>query len=211
MLAGNCATSLGTVAGMGGERPGVAWLDCHPDFHTPETSTSGLMDGMASAILAGDAWSAAAATVPGFRPVSKERLLFVGARDIEDGERARLAGLAPIVPAAEAESGSPGFAARIAALAAASDAVYLHLDMDVLDPDPQPANTYATPGGLSADGLAKLLGDHAAKLPLAAAGRHRLRPDAARRRAPLGRLHPPHRQSCRGRRYGLTPNRGMST
>ena len=32
VLAGNCFTAVGTLAGLGGEDVGVVWLDCHGDF-----------------------------------------------------------------------------------------------------------------------------------------------------------------------------------
>jgi arginase len=36
-LSGNCITSVGTVAGLGGgERVGVLWFDAHGDLNTPE-------------------------------------------------------------------------------------------------------------------------------------------------------------------------------
>ena len=88
VIAGNCLSSLGTVAGMGGMRPGVIWFDAHADFNTPDTTTTGFLDGMATAVLAGEAWLAAAGRIAGFRPVARSDFVFVGARDI-DPEDAR--------------------------------------------------------------------------------------------------------------------------
>src|SRR5262249_14904010 len=68
VLAGNCFSALGTLAGLG-EEVGVAWFDCHGDFHTPETTPSGFLDGMALAGAVGLCWTKVAAAVPGFRPV----------------------------------------------------------------------------------------------------------------------------------------------
>src|SRR5262245_38510016 len=49
VLSGNCLpAALGTLAGLG-PGVGVAWLDAHGDFHTPETTQSGFVDGMALA------------------------------------------------------------------------------------------------------------------------------------------------------------------
>ena len=55
VLAVNCFTSLGTVAGLGRD-VGVIWFDAHGDFHTPDTTTSGFFDGMGLAMLLGDGW-----------------------------------------------------------------------------------------------------------------------------------------------------------
>src|SRR5687768_13373447 len=48
VLAGNCMSSLGTVAGLRDEDDdlGVVWFDAHGDLETPETTTSGFADGM---------------------------------------------------------------------------------------------------------------------------------------------------------------------
>ena len=41
VLAGNCSTAVGTIAGLGSQSTGVAWFDAHGDFNTPETTSSG--------------------------------------------------------------------------------------------------------------------------------------------------------------------------
>src|SRR3990170_107753 len=53
VLAGNCNSCLGTIAGLFPARVGLVWLDAHGDFHTPETSRTGFLDGMPLAIAAG--------------------------------------------------------------------------------------------------------------------------------------------------------------
>src|SRR5215212_10088051 len=56
VLAGNCNTAVGTVSGMLAARdvmPVVCWFDAHADFNTPETTTSGFLDGMAVSMLTG--------------------------------------------------------------------------------------------------------------------------------------------------------------
>jgi len=54
VLAGNCNSCLGTLAGIEADRIGIVWLDAHADFNTPETSLSGSLDGMALAAAIGD-------------------------------------------------------------------------------------------------------------------------------------------------------------
>ncbi|HXG69456.1 MAG TPA: arginase family protein, partial [Gemmatimonadaceae bacterium] len=68
VLSGNCAATLGTVAGAG--EPGVVWFDAHGDFNTPQTSSTGFLDGMSLAALTGACWSEHTATIPGFVPVA---------------------------------------------------------------------------------------------------------------------------------------------
>src|SRR3954466_8136665 len=55
ILAGNCDTAIGTLAGLG-TGVGVAWFDAHADFNTPETTASGFLDGTAVATITGRCW-----------------------------------------------------------------------------------------------------------------------------------------------------------
>ena len=89
VLAVNCFTSLGTVAGVGRD-VGVVWFDAHGDFHTPDSTITGFLDGMGLAMLLGDGWSELRATIEGLRPVPAENALLVsGARPGADRGRSR--------------------------------------------------------------------------------------------------------------------------
>jgi arginase len=146
-LAGNCLTSIGVVAGLGRE-VGVVWLDAHADFNTPETSLSGFADGMGLSILTGTGWQALRETVPGYRAVPEASVVLVGVRDVESAEHERLDGsqLEVVAPAETAER-IEGALDRLREHVAD---VYLHLDLDVLDPSEGRANEYARAGGLAA-------------------------------------------------------------
>src|SRR2546423_13798265 len=87
VLAGNCNTAVGTLAGLGAESTGVAWFDAHGDFNTPETTTSGFLDGTAVAIITGRCWTQLACTVPEFAPIADERVCLIGTREVDALER----------------------------------------------------------------------------------------------------------------------------
>lgn len=146
VLAGNCHSAVGAVAALEGE-VGIVWLDAHADFHTPDTTTTGFFDGMPLAMIAGEGWAELRGTIEGLRPVPEERIVLVGARDLEPTEEGRLAA-SGIVRAdyASLEAALDGLASR-------TDAVYLHVDLDVLDPSEGRANGWAVDGGLTADEL----------------------------------------------------------
>src|SRR5688500_16017886 len=58
VFAGNCnAAALGILSGLRDEE-GIFWFDAHGDFNTPETSSSGFLDGMALSMVTGSCWTA---------------------------------------------------------------------------------------------------------------------------------------------------------
>jgi arginase len=159
VLSGNCLpAAVGTLAGLG-PAVGVAWLDAHGDFHTPETTPSGFVDGMALAVAAGRCWRSLASVVPGFKPVPARRLVHVGGRAFDPGERERLS-----------ECGAQILTAPAAVVwPAGTRGVYVHLDLDVLDPRVVPANGYQPGGGLSAGEVIGFIRGLRAALPVLAA------------------------------------------
>lgn len=177
VLAGNCnLAALGTVAGLrrpGGSAPSIVWLDAHGDFNTPDTSPSGFFDGMALSVLTGGSWPALAGSLDGFSPVPEDHVLLVGARDLDGAEAALLADSEVAQLSVEALRDAPSVAEALApglgGLAARSGEVYLHLDLDVLDPEDARANVFAAPGGLHLAEALELVEAVADTLPLAAA------------------------------------------
>jgi arginase len=105
VLAGNCMTAVGTLAGLGGT-PAVLWFDAHGDFNTPETTASGFLDGMALAMLTGRCWANLVRTVHGFQPVPERDVVLLGARELDAGERLLLDGseIALLAPATGADA-----------------------------------------------------------------------------------------------------------
>jgi arginase len=158
VLAVNCFTSLGTVAGVGRD-VGVIWFDAHGDFHTPETTASGFLDGMGLAMLLGNGWDELRRTVDGLRPVPAEHTLLVGARDIDPTER--------VDTLRRADAGTLEDA--LEELSREVDAVYVHVDLDVLDPSVGRANALSVDGGFGAEELEQALAAIASRFEIAAA------------------------------------------
>jgi arginase len=146
ILAGNCATAMGTLAGLADAEPAVLWLDAHADFNTPETTRTGMLDGMALAIATGRCWSALATAIPGFRPVPDARVCLVGTRDVDGAEADLLrASAATVLAPADVPA---RLSATLDTLRRETGTVYLHMDLDVLDPGEGTANAFAAPDGL---------------------------------------------------------------
>jgi arginase len=162
VLAVNCFTSLGTVAGVGRD-VGVIWFDAHGDFHTPDSTITGFLDGMGLAMLLGDGWSELRATIDGLRPVPGENALLVSARDLEPTEVARVA--ASDLRRADADTLEP----VLDELATRVDAVYVHIDLDVIDPSVARANVLSVEGGLDTEQLEQALDAISSRFEIAAA------------------------------------------
>jgi arginase len=161
VLAGNCGVSAGVVDGWAARDDlAVVWLDAHGDLHTPETTTSGFVDGMALAMVTGRCRTA----LPGFRPVPDDQVLLVGARDLDPAERQVLEeSRIRLLPARAADVAAAGFPPRVRR-------VHLHVDLDVHDSQSVGrANEYAAPGGPDAAEVRRIVEALSARLPVVSA------------------------------------------
>jgi arginase len=162
ILSGNCGATLGAIAGAGTTRLGVVWFDAHGEFNTPETTTSGFLDGMGLAIATGLCWKRLAAAIPGFRPIPSSNILLMGGRDFDEGEQDRLkqSGVTVVdLAALEQTSIQNALYSGISTLVHDADEIHLHIDPDALDPKEAPANSYqfATEGGMSVEQLSQAI------------------------------------------------------
>jgi arginase family enzyme len=132
VLGGCCCAHVGAIRGLAArhDRLAVVWLDAHGDLNTPESSPSG------------NAWGMPLRMAIDEGSVRPEDVALVGARDLDPPEAAYLA-----------ENGIDDDVFR--ALDGA-DAVYVALDVDVLEPGAMPC-FMPVPGGLSAEEVASIL------------------------------------------------------
>ncbi len=128
LFAGDCSIAVSTLPVVLRHRPDawICWIDAHPDFNTPESSTSGYLGGMPLAAACG-LWDS------GFGAgVDPARVAMLGVRDVDGPERVLLDTHGVGRPEGpEALAGLP---------------VFLHLDLDVLDPVVLPAQFPAADG-----------------------------------------------------------------
>ena len=107
------ANGRGTLSGLTPARRATFWFDAHGDCNTPETTTSGFLDGMGLAMTKGLCWHHMAASVPGFQTVAAEATFLLGARDLDPPEAALLQGSAiTAIPVHHIPEGLPGLLAR---------------------------------------------------------------------------------------------------
>ena len=169
ILAGNCISAVGTVAALPQPGTGVVWLDAHGDLNTPETTTSGMMDGTALSTVLGRCWTGLAGLIDGYVPMPEEHVLLAGARDLDEPERYYLERSRILFADPDAVRGGTSLTERLDALARRVDGVYLHLDLDVHDPAEGRANAFASPDGLSAGEVHELVRQVAERIPITAA------------------------------------------
>lgn len=155
ILCGNCITTLGAVASRPPQRRGIVWFDAHADFNTPDTTTTGFLDGTALSAITGQSWRQLAASVPGFKPVPEECVALVGARDLDEAEESLLS--ASRINRVAAADVRAQLAGAIELLAARVDGAHIHIDLDVLDASVARANSYAVGGGLTVEEMERAL------------------------------------------------------
>lgn len=173
VLSGNCNTAaVGSLAGLGPGDLGIVWFDAHGEFNTPETTTTGFIDGMGLAMAVGHCWKEMARSVPGFAPIPEENVVMVGVRaaDVAELERFDASGATVVGPAA-GEQQMQALAEALDDLRSRVERVYVHLDLDVLDAaEVGMANEYGIPGGLDRDQLEEALDLVRERFTVAAAG-----------------------------------------
>jgi arginase len=141
-VGGDCGVEvapIGVARFRHGEDLGVLWFDAHPDLNTPTTSPSSAFHGMALRALFGEGDPEFVADPP------LRHAVLVGARSMDEGERAalRLVG----------GEGNP---------------VYVHIDLDVLDPTEFNGMCYPEPNGLTVAEVADAV--RAIDVPVVGAG-----------------------------------------
>jgi arginase len=160
VLMGDCVAALPILAAQRrlGVDPAVVWFDAHGDFNTWATTPSGFIGGMPLAMCCGvlapapdrdgvgpDRRLLDAVGLPG--DLDGRRVLLCDARDVDPGERELLA--ASGIARCRAEEVN---AARIP-----DGPLYLHLDLDVVDPREVAGLLYPAPGGPGAGAVARAI------------------------------------------------------
>jgi arginase len=158
ILSGNCMTSTAVAAGLGGEDIGFVWIDAHDDLDTPSVNTNGYLDAMGVSMLNGQSWHALMETVPGHTPLTLDKFVYCGLRDVSDVQRQRVADAKVDVVWGNSER-KQAFCTeleKILKMRSFSPAV-VHLDLDVLDESLGAANEYPSPGGFLESDLQEVL------------------------------------------------------
>lgn len=164
-LLGNCTSVIGVLGGLQHSGPdgelrdiALVFIDAHGDFNVPETTLSGMLGGMPVAVSAGMALHnlrRESGLDPG---IPTERIVMGAVRDLDPLER-------ELVEKSEIQHLSTEDLAhhpdrvrtQIDRLAGLADVIYVHIDMDVLDPREVPGHPLTVPDGPTSAELAGAL------------------------------------------------------
>jgi arginase len=165
VIGGDCAVSAAAIAHVATDDLAVVWFDAHPDLNTPSTSPSGAFAGMVLASLVEDG------------TVDATRVVVAGARewDAPEVDFAAEKGVTSLTVAQLAD------AEAVAEAAAATGArrVYVHIDLDVLDPPEFLGLLEPIPFGVGTSQLVAVVKALVARLPLAGATIASFAPESA--------------------------------
>ncbi len=132
----------------------VVYIDSHGDLNTPESSESHLYYGMSLRALAGDCAPEYIDNLPS--TISPEQLITCGARNLDPEEvRYKEEHHVPDFTVDELEK-DPGLAAE-AILKKGFGNAYIHIDLDVLDPDEFRLTPLEEPDGMTKQTLLELI------------------------------------------------------
>ena len=156
-IGGDCAADLASVQHVVSSRPAgdvaLVWLDAHGDLNDATTSPSGAFHGMVLRALLGDGPEGLAST--GAEVLSSSNVILAGTRALDDGESAYVDAAGIRVLGVD-ELGDPETV--IAAIeATGASTVYLHIDLDVLDPATVAAIGFPEPFGVQPDRLSDVI------------------------------------------------------
>ena len=168
-VGGDCGIELAPVAHAVARHGGdlaVIWFDAHPDLNTPETSPSGGFHGMVLRTLLGEG---PRALLP--RPEATllaRQVVLAGVRALDPAEQRCIeAEGIPSVPV-QALAAPQELVATVAATGASH--VYIHIDLDVLDPRHFAGQSCPEPDGLHPGRLRETLRALTGRFTLAGAG-----------------------------------------
>jgi arginase len=165
-IGGDCGADLAPAehAAARFENTALVWFDAHGDVNTPDSSPSGTFSGMVLRTLLGEG---AEGLAPSPAPFPPSRVVHAGGRSFDEPELEylRSAGIRLLTPS-ELETPDP---IVDAVAATGADHVYLHVDLDVLDPSVIAGVGYPEPFGLSVEQLTAAIRALRTRLPLAGA------------------------------------------
>ncbi len=129
LIGGDCSIAVAGIDHVAHPDLAVIWFDAHADLNSPASSPSGAFAGMAARALLGEVPPELALTA---QPLVPQRLFVAGTRALDDDEAAFVEQSAVALFSVDALRNPAALVDAVRASGAAR--VYIHIDLDVLDP-----------------------------------------------------------------------------
>jgi hypothetical protein len=146
------------LAGLKPLRVGLIYFDAHADFNTPETTLSGMLGGMDVAVAAGMCLTRLRLKTGLDPALPTKYIIFGGLRDVDPLERELLDRSECQYLSVEDIQSRPGVIdEQMRRLSRLTDVIYVHVDMDVLDPAEVSGHPLTAPEGPTSVELASAI------------------------------------------------------
>lgn len=156
-IGGGCDVAVAPMSYLNNTTNGditILWFDAHGDLNTPESSTSKAFHGMPLRTLLGEGDTGILQQV--FSTLLPAQIILLGTRDIDDAEEHYIAEKnIKLLTVADIEANANGVVDTVKLKG--SENIYVHIDLDVLDPTEFPFVPVPAPGGLKIATLFSLL------------------------------------------------------
>ena len=152
VLGGDHSIAIGTIFGVLQHKKnlGVIWFDAHGDINTAETSPSGNIHGMPVAVLTGMGHEALT-SIGGNVFLKRENIVYVGSRDLDEGERKAMKeqGIKVFTMYEIDDMGIKKVMEQAIKIAGeGTDGIHVSFDLDAVDPEVAPGTGTKVPGGM---------------------------------------------------------------
>ena len=170
VIGGDCGVELAPVSFMNqihGGKMALVWLDAHADLNTPGSSPSKHFHGMPLRTLCGEGEQTILDHC--FSSLSPNQVIMAGARLFDPSEQKFIRDHAITQVSIQEMAADPKSIVR-KIQEKGFKTVYIHIDMDVMDPDAYPHVKHPTPHGLMKKTLEKILAQIASSFHVAGLG-----------------------------------------
>jgi arginase len=141
-LLANCTSLLGVLGGLQHAGPnedplsvGMVFIDAHGDFNTPETTLSGMLGGMPVAVSAGMALTNLRLESRLDPALPTSHIVMAAVRDTDPLEQQLIdQSEIQMISVEDIRTLSDSIRSQMTRLSDLTDVIYVHVDMDVLDP-----------------------------------------------------------------------------
>ncbi len=137
--------------GLAGTKPlriGLVWIDAHADFNTPETTLSGMLGGMPVAVAAGMCLTRLRLKTGLDPALPTKYIVMTGLRDVDPLEQELLdRSQCEMLSVNDIRTLSDNIGLQMERLSRLTDLIYVHIDMDVLDPEEVRGHPLTAPEG----------------------------------------------------------------